>query len=126
MGIIYRLALFLVIIGAINWGLIGLFQFDLVAVLFGGADTFLSRTIYTLVGLSGLICIPLLFKAFEEDDVEIVDDTHSNAYTNLNYQTEFGEEEDFSEVQRNRVNEVYKQDGINREDDEDNDKTNLV
>jgi len=106
MGIIYRLALVLVIIGAINWGLIGLFQFDLVATLFGGQDTAVSRIVYGLVGLAGLLSIPLLFKAYDEDDVEIANNTHSNAYTNMNYQTEFGEEEDFSSVQKNRSNEV--------------------
>ena len=50
----------LVIIGAINWGLIGLFQFDLVATLFG-AMSILSRIVYGLVGLSGLWAIKLLF-----------------------------------------------------------------
>jgi uncharacterized membrane protein YuzA (DUF378 family) len=48
-------ALVLVIIGAINWGLVGLFQFDLVAALFGGQSEALSRVVYSLVGLSGLI-----------------------------------------------------------------------
>jgi len=42
-----RLALILVIIGALNWGLIGLFQFDLVATLFGGRDALISRIVYT-------------------------------------------------------------------------------
>ena len=102
MGIIYRLALVLVIVGAINWGLIGLFQFDLVATLFGGQDAAFSRIVYSLVGLAGLLSIPLLFKTYEEDDVELTKNNHSNAYTNTNYQTEFGEEADFNEVQRNR------------------------
>ena len=57
-----RLALILVIIGALNWGLIGLFQFDLVASLFGGQSTLLSRAVYTLVGLAGVYCISLLFR----------------------------------------------------------------
>lgn len=56
-----KLALILVIIGAINWGLIGLFQFDLVATLFGGNHTILSRIVYTLVGLGGLYAIKFLF-----------------------------------------------------------------
>ena len=51
-------ALTLVIIGAINWGLIGFFRFDLVAWLFGSL-TLLSRIIYALVGISGLYCICL-------------------------------------------------------------------
>ena len=53
-------SLILVIIGAINWGLISLFKFDLVATIFGGQDAFLSRIIYGLVGLAGLYCIKLL------------------------------------------------------------------
>lgn len=57
-----RIALILVIIGALNWGLIGLFRFDLVANLFGGQDAFLSRVIYSLVGLAGLWSITLLFR----------------------------------------------------------------
>lgn len=103
MGIIYRIALVLVIVGAINWGLIGLFQFDLVAALFGGQDSALSRIVYSLVGLAGLLSIPLLFKAYDESDVEIANNKHSNAYTNMNYQTEFGEEADFKEAQKNRT-----------------------
>ncbi|WP_419761834.1 DUF378 domain-containing protein [Caldalkalibacillus salinus] len=61
-----RLALLLVVIGAINWGLIGLFQFDLVATLFGGQDSWLSRIIYSLVGLAGLYSISLLFREREK------------------------------------------------------------
>jgi uncharacterized protein len=61
-----RFALALVIIGAINWGLIGFFQFDLVAAIFGGQDTALARIVYGLVGLSGLYCLTLLFKPSEE------------------------------------------------------------
>ena len=56
------LTLILSIIGCVNWGLVGLFQFDLVAWLFGGASSLLSRIIYTLVGLSGLWCILFLFR----------------------------------------------------------------
>ena len=58
-------ALTLVIIGAINWGLIGFFRFDLVAWLFGSL-TLLSRIIYALVGLAGLWCITLLFRDSNE------------------------------------------------------------
>lgn len=57
-----RLALVLVIIGALNWLLVGLFQFDLVASIFGGATSMLSRVVYTLVGLAGIYCIGLLFR----------------------------------------------------------------
>jgi uncharacterized membrane protein YuzA (DUF378 family) len=50
----------LVIIGALNWGLVGFFRFDLVAALFGGQSAFLSRVIYALIGLSGIVAIGLL------------------------------------------------------------------
>ena len=56
------LALILVIIGALNWGLVGLFQFDLVASLFGGMSGTFARIIYTLVGLAGVWGISLLFR----------------------------------------------------------------
>jgi uncharacterized membrane protein YuzA (DUF378 family) len=65
---IQRLALALTIIGAINWGLIGFFQFDLVAAIFGGQDSALSRIIYGLVGISGLINLGLLFKPWKETE----------------------------------------------------------
>ncbi len=57
-----RIALLLTIIGAVNWGLIGIFQFDLVAYLFGGQAALVSRIIYTVVGAAGLWCISLLFR----------------------------------------------------------------
>ena len=56
------IALILSIVGSINWGLVGIFQFDLVAWLFGGQGSVVSRLIYTLVGLAGLWCITLLFR----------------------------------------------------------------
>lgn len=56
------LALLLAVVGCANWGLVGLFQFDLVAWLFGGAGTLISRLVYTLVFLSGLWCISFLFR----------------------------------------------------------------
>lgn len=56
------LALILSIIGSINWGLVGIFQFDLVAWIFGGQSAVLSRIIYAVVGLAGLWCISLLFR----------------------------------------------------------------
>ena len=55
-------ALILMIIGALNWGLIGLFRFDLVAFLFGGSDSLISRIVYTVVGLCAIWCISLLFR----------------------------------------------------------------
>ncbi|MEE1280027.1 MAG: DUF378 domain-containing protein [Oscillospiraceae bacterium] len=62
-----RIALLLTIIGALNWGSIGLFKFDIVAWIFGGTDSMISRIIFTLVGLAGLWCISLLFRHREYD-----------------------------------------------------------
>lgn len=56
-----KIALVLVIIGALNWGSIGIFSFDLVAFIFGGSTVLLSRIVYTLVGLAGVWCVSLLF-----------------------------------------------------------------
>lgn len=56
------LSLILLIIGGLNWGLIGIFNFDLVAFIFGGQDALLSRIIYTLVGLSAIWCITFFFR----------------------------------------------------------------
>lgn len=56
------IALILTVIGGINWGLIGIFQFDLVAWLFGGQGAVLSCIIYTLVGIAAVWCISLLFR----------------------------------------------------------------
>ena len=56
------LALILSIIGSINWGLVGIFRFDLVAWIFGGQTAVVSRIIYTIVGLAGLWCILLLLR----------------------------------------------------------------
>ena len=60
------IALILSIIGSLNWGLVGLFKFDLVAWLFGGQNALISRIIYTLVGIAGLWCITLLFRRGKE------------------------------------------------------------
>lgn len=57
-----RGALVLVIIGALNWGAVGLFGFDLVAFICGGQTAALSRIVYTLVGIAGLWCVSLLFR----------------------------------------------------------------
>lgn len=56
------IALILSIIGSINWGLVGIFQFDLVAWLFGGQDAVFSRIIYAIIGLAGIWCISVLFR----------------------------------------------------------------
>lgn len=71
-----KISLALVIIGALNWGSIGLFQFDLVAWIFGGQGAILSRIVYTLVALAGIWCISLLFRESdtvvkaESDDIQ--------------------------------------------------------
>ena len=63
-----KIALALTVIGGLNWGSIGIFGFDLVAFLCGGAASPLSRVVYTLVGLSAIWCISLLFR--DTDPVE--------------------------------------------------------
>ena len=57
-----KIALILAIIGGLNWGSSGIFRFDIVAPLFGGQDSMVSRIIYTLVGLAAIWCISLLFR----------------------------------------------------------------
>ncbi len=63
-----KLSLILLIIGGINWGSIGIFQFDLVAWICGGQSSILSRIIYTLVGLCAIWCISLLIRDTDEAD----------------------------------------------------------
>ena len=63
-----RFALILTIVGALNWGSIGLFKFDIVAWIFGGQDALLSRIVYTVVALAGIWCISLLFRERESED----------------------------------------------------------
>ena len=60
--ILDRIALFLLIVGGINWGSLGLFRFDIVAWIFGGQAAIVSRIVYALVGLAALWCISLLFR----------------------------------------------------------------
>ena len=64
-----RISLIMVIIGAINWGLVGLFRFDLIAFAFGGGGAILSRIVYTLVALAGIWCVSLLFQDRETAQV---------------------------------------------------------
>ncbi|MFS1517456.1 DUF378 domain-containing protein [Bacillus sp. SM2101] len=66
MGTMQRIALVFTIIGAINWGLIGFFQFDLVGAIFNGQGSALSRIIFGIVGIAGLINLGILFKPTEE------------------------------------------------------------
>ena len=64
-------ALTLVIIGAINWGLVGFFQFDIVASLFGGVDAVISRVIYAIIGLCGLYCMTMYGRITDTDTTVI-------------------------------------------------------
>ena len=74
MKVLDRIALALVIIGALNWGAVGLFRFDLVSAIFGGAGmgavalSGASRIVFVLVAIAGLWCIPLLFRKDTEHD----------------------------------------------------------
>ena len=67
-----RISLILVVLGALNWGSIGLFQFDIVAWIFGGQGAIVSRILYTLVALAGIWTISLLFR--ERSLITTVDD----------------------------------------------------
>ncbi|MBR6794377.1 MAG: DUF378 domain-containing protein [Clostridia bacterium] len=61
-----KIALILAIIGCLNWGLVGLFQFDLVGWIFGGMDAIVSRIIFVVVALAGIWLINLLFKPLSD------------------------------------------------------------
>ncbi|MGE7673695.1 DUF378 domain-containing protein [Lysinibacillus sp. NPDC094403] len=107
MSVVYRIALVLVIIGAINWGLIGFFRFDLVAYLFGGQTAVMSRWIYALVGLAGLISLPILVMRFDEDEEF---DTHTRIDRNPSYGMEVGDEADFTALKTTNVLKEEKKD----------------
>jgi len=64
-----KIALIFVVIGALNWGLVGLFQFDVVAFMFGGTGAILSRIVYTLIALGGIWAISLFFRDTETSHV---------------------------------------------------------
>ncbi len=68
MKIMNRVALILNIIGGINWLLVGLFKFDIVAWIFGGQDAVMSRILYTIIGLAAVWCISLLFRSRDLND----------------------------------------------------------
>lgn len=94
MNTLRKIALALVIIGALNWGLIALFQFDLVASIFGGQDAALSRLVYGLVGLSGLICLSFFF----DSEPATVADRDNGGIRRTNqaaYGTEFADEYEY-------------------------------
>ena len=65
-----KIALILTIIGGINWGLVGIFQFDLVAWIFGGQSAIISRIIYTVIALAAVWCVSLLFSTRVEDNTK--------------------------------------------------------
>jgi uncharacterized membrane protein YuzA (DUF378 family) len=68
MNVLQKIALIVVIIGALNWGLIGLFNFNLVAFIFDNLSVVISRIIYSLVGVAGIICISSLFTTDHDVD----------------------------------------------------------
>ncbi|WP_172373874.1 DUF378 domain-containing protein [Sporosarcina jiandibaonis] len=69
MGTVQRVALALVIIGALNWGLAGLFRFDVVGELAGGSAEPIARLIYIVIGVAGLLTLGLLFEDWRDRDV---------------------------------------------------------
>jgi len=69
-------ALSLVILGAINWGLIGLFRFDLIAVIFGGMEAIVSRIIYTIIALAGLYCLSIFGRIISHEVTATTVDHH--------------------------------------------------
>ncbi len=69
--ILDKIALLLTVIGGINWGLVGLFKFDLVAWIFGGQGAIISRVIYTVIALASIWCISLLFR--DRDDATVAE-----------------------------------------------------
>ena len=70
MKILQKIALTLTIIGALNWGMVGLFQIDLVASLFNGSDSIISRVIYTIIAIAGIINIGLLLDPMDDDKIK--------------------------------------------------------
>ena len=68
MKVLQKIALTLTIIGALNWGMVGLFQIDLVASLFNGSDEIISRIIYTIIAIAGIINIGILLEPIDDND----------------------------------------------------------
>lgn len=71
-----RIALILAVIGGINWGLVGLFRFDLVAFISGGSGTLLARIIYVVVAIAAIWCVSLLFR-----ENEVLERRHKENYS---------------------------------------------
>ena len=67
MKILQKIALALTIIGALNWGMVGLFKMDLVANLFNGSDSIISRVIYTIIAIAGIINVMLLIEPIHDE-----------------------------------------------------------
>src|SRR5690606_29966507 len=96
MGTLQRIALGLVIIGALNSGLISLFRYDLVASLFGGQGACWSRVVYGLVGISGLVCVGVLLMPRGAEHRDVVEARRDPRFPDPNLGTEFGEEHDLT------------------------------
>lgn len=71
-----KIALTLLVIGGLNWGCVGIFQFDLVAWIFGGQTGIISRVVYVIVGLAAIWCISLLFR---DSSDTVTDDSVTHA-----------------------------------------------
>ncbi len=67
MRILQKICLALTIIGALNWGMVGLFETDLVATLFNGSDSMISKIIYVIIAIAGIINIGLLIEPMHDD-----------------------------------------------------------
>lgn len=63
---LYKICLALIIVGGINWGLVGILNFDLVAFIFG-SGSLLARIVYTVIGVAAVCCIPALFSSADDD-----------------------------------------------------------
>src|SRR5690625_2457223 len=94
-----KIALAIVIIGAINWGLIGIFQFNLVGSIFGGTNAGLSRIIYAIVGISGLICLSYYY---DPETARHTDDNRGLGSNRPGFGTEFADEFDHEARTENR------------------------
>src|SRR5690625_97947 len=107
MNTLKRIALILVIIGAVHWGLIGFFQFDLVATVFAGQTAAFARVIYSLVGLSGLFCLTMLLDRMTETDSPL-DNNRSAPSRDGNYGGEFGEDSNYDRKPPNQNTDLDK------------------
>lgn len=98
MNVFMRLVLAVVIIGALNWGMVGFFNFDIVANLFGGGDTLPAKIIYSVIGISGLVALGILFKPNEQKSVpvqkEVEPEVRFDGIRNVNFSIEPDEELD--------------------------------